>query len=239
MFGISRDGALLWFLAAAALVAYLVSVGIPPNQWDYKQWLQFGAAFFAWGVGKLQASPAPSSAEMQAGKRIDGTPLGILLALALSGAMAGTMACATAAGTRPADVAAAQVGTNVLEAATTLQNEVNRLTAERVLPIPIGQGITDANKIVSVKAGMLSTTLKAYHAATSLGDRSSRAAEAQALITELGAPLASMLGVKLPDGAAQSVSRLIGAVMQAIGAVQIEIAKGLSGAVWRPLPALA
>jgi hypothetical protein len=150
-------------------------------------------------------------------------------------------ACGTrSAGSRPPDVAAAQVGTDVLKAATTLQNEVNRQTAATVLPIPIGQAITDANKIVSDKAGQLSTVLKAYHAAASLADRSVTAAKAQALITELSEPLSRMLGVTLPAGAAQSISRLIGAVMSAVAAVQTEIAKGLSGALWRPAwPVLA
>jgi hypothetical protein len=147
-------------------------------------------------------------------------------------------ACATGSGQRPPDVAAAQVGTNVLQAATLLQNEVNRLTAAGTLPVSAGQSITDANKVVSAKAGQLSTSLKAYHAATSLADRSAKAAEVQALITQLSEPLSSMLGLKLPEGAAQSVSRLIGGVMQAVGAIQAEIAKGLSGAILRPPLAL-
>lgn len=238
MFGLSRDGALLWFLVAAALVGYLLSVGVPPNEWDYKQWLQFGAAFFAWGVGKLQSSPAPSVAENKTGFRDSGEKLAMLLAVGLLSMM--LLGCATGgAGSRPPDVAAAQVGTDVLKAATTLQNEVNRLTAATVMPIPIGQQITDANKIVSEKSGQLSTALKAYHAATSLADRTSTAATAQALITELSEPLSRMLGVKLPEGAAQSVSRLIGAVMSAVGAIQAEIAKGLSAALWRLQPAFA
>jgi hypothetical protein len=60
----TRDGALLWCLAAAALVAYLMSVGTPPTQWTYHQWLQFAAAFFAWGTGKLQVSPLPSKEDV-------------------------------------------------------------------------------------------------------------------------------------------------------------------------------
>lgn len=75
MFGISRDGALLWVLAAAALVGYLLSIGVPPNHWDYKQWLQFAAMVFGWGIGKLQSSPAPSAAENKAGFRDSGQPL--------------------------------------------------------------------------------------------------------------------------------------------------------------------
>jgi hypothetical protein len=156
----------------------------------------------------------------------------LLIAAVLIASSAG---CASSdSGQRPPDVAAAQVGTDVLQAATVLQNEVNRLTAASVLPVALGQKITDANKVVSAKAGQLSTALKAYHAATALADRSAKAAEVQALITQLSEPLSAMLGVKLPDGAASSVSRLIGAVMSAVGAVQAEVAKGLSGALLVP-----
>jgi hypothetical protein len=168
------------------------------------------------------------------------SPLNIGLRIGLVVLVLISSACATAQGQRPPDVAAAQVGTNVLQAATLLQNEVNRLTAAGALPVSAGQSITDANKVFSAKAGQLSTSLKAYHAATSLADRSAKAAEVQALITQLSEPLSAMLGLKLPEGAAQSVSRLIGGVMQAVGAIQAEIAKGLSGALWRPqLPAVA
>jgi hypothetical protein len=169
------------------------------------------------------------------------SPLRIGIALVIGMICLSLSGCATAQGQRPPDVAAAQVGTNVLQAATVLQNEVNRLTAATVLPVALGQKITDANRVVSAKAGQLSTSLKAYHAATSLADRSAKAAEVQALITQLSEPLSAMLGVKLPDGAASSVSRLIGSVMQAVGAVQAEVAKGLSGALWRPqlLPSVA
>jgi len=162
-------------------------------------------------------------------KRIVPFVLAALL-LGLAPALSG---CASA-GTRPPDVAAAQIGTDVLKATTLLQAEVNRLTAAGALPVPLGTQITDGNKVVSAKAGQLSTALKAYHAATSLADRSAKASEVQALITQLSGPLSSMLGVKLPDGAAQSLSRLIGGVMQAVGAIQAEVAKGLSGALWRP-----
>jgi hypothetical protein len=61
-------------LAGVALVGYLVSVGVPPTAWDYQQWLQFAATVFAWGVGKLQSSPMPSSNEVARGFRDDGTP---------------------------------------------------------------------------------------------------------------------------------------------------------------------
>ena len=141
--------------------------------------------------------------------------------------------CATS-GQRPPDVAVAQTGTAIVSAATELQNTVNQLTAAGTLPVAAGQKITDANKVVASKAAQLSTALKAYHAATSLADRSVKASEVQALITQLSGPLSEMLGVQLPAGAAQTVSRAIGNVMQVVGAIQAEIAKGLSGALLRP-----
>ena len=72
---LTRDGVLLWLLAGGALVGYLLSVGVPPTDWDYQQWLQFAAAIAAWGVGKLQASPAPSSKEVARGFRDNGEPV--------------------------------------------------------------------------------------------------------------------------------------------------------------------
>jgi hypothetical protein len=165
--------------------------------------------------------------------------IGLPLVVAMLSPLLMLSACASA-GSRPPDVATAQVGTAILKAATELQLQVNNLTAAGTLPVPAGQKITDANKLVSERAGQLSSALKAYHAATTLTERSNLAAKVQALITQLSEPLSQMLGVELPAGAAQSISRLIGVVMQAVGAVQAEVAKGLTGRLWRPqLPALA
>jgi hypothetical protein len=72
---VTRDGALLWLLTIAALAGYLTSVGTPPTEWTYAQWLQFAAAAAAWGIGKLQASPAPSSKELRRGFRDNGAPV--------------------------------------------------------------------------------------------------------------------------------------------------------------------
>jgi len=157
----------------------------------------------------------------------------VVVLLSLSG-------CASSgAGQRPPDVALAQTTTDIIGADTKLQLEVNRLTAARALPVAIGQKFTDANKIILAKGMQLSTALDAYHAATSLGDRSVKAGEVQALITELSGPISELLGLKLPAGAAQSISKLIGNVMAVVGAIQGEVAKGLQGgapsaALWRP-----
>lgn len=157
----------------------------------------------------------------------------LVIALLLVGA------CATSGTARPPDVAVAQVGTDVLRAATLLQTEVNHLTATGLLPPATGQRITDANKIVSVKAGQLATALRAYHAATSPAARLTTVAEVQALIADLSGPLAQMFGAPMPTGLPASVSRLIGGVMAAVAAVQAEVAKGLSGRVWSPQFAIA
>ncbi len=74
-FVLTRDGALLWALAGASFVGYLMSADKPPTQWDYHAWLQFATAFFAWGVGKLQVSPSPSGAEVRRGVTSEGQPL--------------------------------------------------------------------------------------------------------------------------------------------------------------------
>lgn len=63
---LTRNGVTLWCLAGAALVAYLISASTPPTAWTYHDWLQFFAAVFAWGVGKLQASPLPSRDQVAA-----------------------------------------------------------------------------------------------------------------------------------------------------------------------------
>lgn len=72
---ITRDGALLWLLALSAAIAYLSAAATPPTQWGYHEWLQAGAAVAAWGIGKLQVSPAPSSAEVKRGFRDSGEPV--------------------------------------------------------------------------------------------------------------------------------------------------------------------
>lgn len=150
---------------------------------------------------------------------------------AIACACAVVLAGCASSSTRPPDVATAQVAGGLVGAATELQNTVNQLTAAGTLPVAQGQQITDANKQVSAKAAQLSDALKAYHAATSPLDKSSKAAAVQTLIAELSGPLSQMLGVQLPAVAAQSVNRAIGNVMQIVGAIQSEVAKGLTGAL--------
>ena len=72
---LTRDGVLIWVLAFAALAAYLKSVGVPPTEWDYNQWLEFASACAMWGTGKLGASLLPSTKEVKRGFRDDGSPV--------------------------------------------------------------------------------------------------------------------------------------------------------------------
>ncbi len=74
-FTLTRDGMLLWGLAAAALIAYLISADKPPTAWNYHEWLQFASACAAWVVGKLQVSSLASGAEVRRGIRADGRPI--------------------------------------------------------------------------------------------------------------------------------------------------------------------
>lgn len=53
----NRDS-LVWTLAIfGALITYLISVDVPPTEWNYKQWLQFASAAVATISGKLATSP--------------------------------------------------------------------------------------------------------------------------------------------------------------------------------------
>jgi hypothetical protein len=72
---VTRDGLLLWGCAFSALVAYLLSIELPPTQWDYHHWLQFASAVALWVTGKFQVSKLPSTEEVNRGITVDGKPL--------------------------------------------------------------------------------------------------------------------------------------------------------------------
>jgi len=53
----TRDS-LLWILTfGAAVIAYLLASDKAPTDWNYREWLQAGAAAFAALSAKLQGSP--------------------------------------------------------------------------------------------------------------------------------------------------------------------------------------
>lgn len=65
----TRDSLMLWLALGGAIVAYLISIGTPPTQWDYSQWLQAIFAGMGMALAKLQNSPLPSTREVKSGER--------------------------------------------------------------------------------------------------------------------------------------------------------------------------
>ena len=53
----TRDSMVWLFTLGAALIAYLLAADKPPTEWNYREWLQAGAAAFATLSAKLQGSP--------------------------------------------------------------------------------------------------------------------------------------------------------------------------------------
>lgn len=152
----------------------------------------------------------------------------IVLAIALLVPLS-LSACATAGGTKP-DVAVAAYGTDILKAATDLQRGVTQMTQAKLLPVATAQKITDQIALIDEKAGPVSDALKAYHAATTPLDRQSKAQLIQTLIAQLNGPLANILGISVPEGTVQRVTKLVADTMAVVAAIQAEVAKGLGGA---------
>ncbi len=161
-----------------------------------------------------------------------------LAAVALVLCLPFTSACN--GGTNPKvapDVAVAAYGTDILAAATQLQKGVTQMTDAKLLPVPTAQKITDQIDAINQKAGPVSDALKAYHSATTPLDKQSKAALVQNLITQLNGPLANILGISVPEGTTQRLTKLVADTMQVVAAIQAEIAKGLgSGGALLPAP---
>lgn len=151
----------------------------------------------------------------------------VALAL-LSAAVLALSACASAGSPKP-DVAVAQTTSSVLDAATLLQNEVNRLTAARTLPLPVAEQMTGYTKVVHDKAGQLIPALEAYHVATTPLEKQNKAQLVQTLLADISGPLGQLLGVNVPQGVTSSITKLIGQLMAAVAAVQSQVAQGLTG----------
>jgi uncharacterized membrane protein len=141
-------------------------------------------------------------------------------------------ACATNA--KP-DVTTAHYTTDILSAVTELQKGVTQMTDQKLLPVPVAQQITGYVKDVYAKSGDLDEALKAYHSATSATEKQSKAALIQTLLSQLDGPIASILGVAVPEGSVQRLTKLVGTVMNVVGAVQQEVAKGLGGETTTPV----
>lgn len=136
------------------------------------------------------------------------------------------------------DVAVASYGTDILKAATELQRGVTQMTDAKLLPVATAQKITDQVALVDQKSGPLSEALKAYHAATTSLDKQNKAALITTLIAQLNGPLAQILGISVPEGTVARLTKLVGDTMAIIGAIQLEVAKGLGAARIDALPLL-
>lgn len=146
------------------------------------------------------------------------------------------LACAGCAGNQAPDIRVAQTGTTVLAATTELQKGITQLTDAHVLPVPVAQQMTGYVQVVYDKSGALSEALKVYHAATSVAARQSAAGRVQQLLTEISGPLASILGVAVPQGAAAQLTKLVGQVLAVVSSVQQEVARGLTGGLEPAIP---
>lgn len=147
--------------------------------------------------------------------------IALLIPLSLS-------ACATAGGVKP-DVAVASYGTDILKAATELQRSVTQMTQAGILPVATARKITDQIALIDQKAGPVSEALKAYHVSTNPLDKQNRAQLIQTLIGQLNGPLANILGIEVPAGTIERITKLVGNTMSVIAAIQAEVAKGLGG----------
>lgn len=155
-----------------------------------------------------------------------------VLALALLIPVMLVSGCAT--NVKP-DIAVAAYGTDILKAATELQRGVTQMTQSGLLPVATAQQITTQIEIIDQKAGPVSDALKAYHAATTPLDKQNRAQLIQTLIVQLNGPLASILGISVPSGTVDRITKLVGNTMSVIAAIQAEVAKGLGGGSAPPL----
>jgi hypothetical protein len=118
--------------------------------------------------------------------------------------------------------------TNVVEAATALQRGITNATDAGVLPVATAQTLTGYMEKLHADATVVVEKVQVYHTATSVSLKASNAAEIQTLVGKMNTLIGQVLGTALPESAATELMKLIGTVMTSIGAVQAEVAKGLS-----------
>ncbi len=159
----------------------------------------------------------------------------IVLAIVLACTLPFSTGCATANGKVAPETAVAAYGTDILKAATDLQQGVTQLTDAKLLPVPTAQKISDQITVIAQKAPSVSDALKAYHAATTPLDKQSKAALVQTLVAQLNGPLANILGINVPEGTSQRITKLVGDTMAVVGAIQMEVAKGLGSGTPPPV----
>lgn len=65
---ITRDTWLFYLALAGTLLAYLATSDNTPDQWTFKQWVQFALVGVTWLIGKMQHSPLPGSKDPEVKK---------------------------------------------------------------------------------------------------------------------------------------------------------------------------
>ena len=60
-FGLTRDSALFYLGVVGVIITYCAAAETSPDQWTFRQWMQFASVPVGWLIGKLQTSPLPHS----------------------------------------------------------------------------------------------------------------------------------------------------------------------------------
>lgn len=126
-----------------------------------------------------------------------------------------------------APVVVVQTTGTVVEAATALQKAVTAATDAHALPIPLAQKLTGYNEVIYAKSGTLLEAVRAYSLLQAPDLKKLKASEIQQLIADVNAQLGKFLGESLPQGVLSQLTALVGNVMSAVSAVQLQVAKGL------------
>lgn len=155
------------------------------------------------------------------------TLVGICLCVLVAAFAIAASGCASR--TNPPDVTVLQTGSTVLQTASALQKGITAATDAGSLPVPLARKLTGYVEVVYAKSGQLETAVQAYHLATAIDVRRLKAAEIQALLTDLNAPLGKLLAEALPAGVVRQLTLLAGNVMAAIASVQLSIASSVAG----------
>lgn len=126
-----------------------------------------------------------------------------------------------------APVIVVQTTGTVVDAATALQKAVTAATDAGVLPVPLAQKLTGYNEVIYAKSGTLLEAVRAYSTLQAPDLKKLKAAEVQQLVADVNAQLARFLKESLPQGVLSQLTALVGNVMSAVSAVQLQVAKGL------------
>ena len=170
-----------------------------------------------------EVASIPPAAPPNGGSVSDATRRGLLAVLLTALVLPG---CASS-GTKAPETTVLQVGTQVLTAAATLQQQINADVQNGSLPVATADRLVIVTRQIYAKSGDLETAVKIYHAASTAPDKLAKGASVQALITDLSGLMAQFLKTALPPGIVQQISALAANVLAAIGTVQLQLAQGL------------